>query len=52
MVKLIWSPKSLYRIDQIANYIEDVEGSLEIAQKFVRSIFKTVERLIFFPKSG
>ena len=49
-MKIIWSPLSLNRIVEIAEYIaEDKPGASE---KWVESIFKSVERLLKFPGSG
>jgi len=49
-MKIIWSPLSLDRIVEITEYIaEDKPGASE---KWVESIFKSIERLLKFPESG
>ena len=49
-MKLIWSPLSLDRIVEIADFIaQDKPGA---SVKWVASVFDSVERLIKFPKSG
>lgn len=49
-MKILWSPLSLERVVEIAQYIaEDKPGASE---KWVDSVFKSVERLIKFPESG
>jgi len=50
MARLIWSPKSLRQLDEIAEYIS-VDSSIQ-AKRVVRRILSSVERLITFPESG
>ncbi len=49
-MKLIWSPLAVDRVTEIAQYI--AQDSPIAAQKWIESIFKIVERLERFPKSG
>jgi plasmid stabilization system protein ParE len=49
-VKIIWSPLAIDRVAKIAEYI--AQDSPNSAQKWVESIFKIIERLEEFPKSG
>jgi plasmid stabilization system protein ParE len=49
-VKIIWSPLAIDRVAEIAQYI--AQDSPDSAQKWVESIFKAVESLEQFPKSG
>ena len=49
-MKITWSPLSLERILEIAEYIaEDKPGASE---NWIESIFKAVDRLNNFPESG
>ncbi len=49
-MKINWSPLSLDRILEIANYIaEDKPGA---SNNWVESVFKSAERLVKFPESG
>ncbi len=41
--KLIWSPTAKYDLTDIAAFI--AEDSVSAAERFVRSLFQTVERL-------
>jgi plasmid stabilization system protein ParE len=49
-VKIIWSPLAIDRVAKIAEYI--AQDSPNSAQKWVESIFKIIERLEEYPKSG
>ena len=49
-MKINWSPLAIDRVAEIAEYI--AQDSPNSAQKWVKSIFKSVERLEQFPKSG
>lgn len=48
--KLIWSPTARFDLKDIAAFI--AEDSVSAAERFVRSLFQTVERLADFPESG
>ena len=48
--KLIWAPSAYYDLKDIASYIKD--SSPQNSIRFVKSIFKNIERLIDFPESG
>jgi len=48
--KLIWSPSAKFDLKDIADFI--AEDRKSVAQRFVGSIFQTVERLADFPESG
>lgn len=49
-MKIIWSPRALKRVREIASYISyDKPGA---AQNWIDSIFNAVKRLGRFPKSG
>lgn len=49
-MKIIWSPLSIERVTELALYIaEDKPGA---ADKWIISIFDTVEKLSKLPKSG
>ena len=49
-MKIKWSPLSLDRILEIAEYIaKDKQGA---SANWVDSVFKSVERLVKFPESG
>jgi len=48
--KLIWSPSAKFDLKDIADFIAEDRES--VAQRFVGSIFQTVERLADFPESG
>lgn len=48
--KLIWSPLARLDIKDIAAFI--AEESPSAADRFVRSLFQTAERLADFPESG
>lgn len=48
--KLIWSPTARFDLTDIAAFI--AEDSASAADRFVRSLFQTVERLADFPESG
>ena len=47
---LIWSPTAKFDLKDIAAFI--AEDSASAAERFVRSLFHTVERLADFPESG
>jgi plasmid stabilization system protein ParE len=49
-MKIIWSPLSIIRIKEIAEFIS--EDSPEAARKWVDDLFKKVERIEEFPHSG
>jgi addiction module RelE/StbE family toxin len=48
--KLIWSPSAQLDLKDIAAFI--AEDSPSAAQRFVKSLFRVVERLADFPESG
>ena len=48
--KLIWSPTARFDLKDIASFI--AEDSASAAERFVRSLFQSVERLADFPESG
>lgn len=48
--KLIWSPTARFDLKDIAAFI--AEDSASAAERFVRSLLQTVERLADFPESG
>jgi plasmid stabilization system protein ParE len=49
-MRIIWSPLAIERVTEIALYIaEDKPGASE---KWVDSVFESVEKLTTFPKSG
>lgn len=48
--KLIWSPSARFDLKDIATFI--AEDSPSAAERFVRSLFQAVERLVDFPESG
>jgi plasmid stabilization system protein ParE len=48
--RLIWSPTAKFDLKDIAAFIAEDSGSA--AERFVKSIFHTVERLADFPESG
>ena len=48
--KLIWSPTAKFDLKNIAAFI--AEDSASAAERFVRSILQSVERLSDFPESG
>ena len=49
-MKIIWSPLSLERVAEIANYIAN--DNLTAGERWVDGIFKTVELLEDLPKFG
>lgn len=49
-MKIVWSPLSLERVEDIARYI--AEDNPDAAVRWVDDLFATVERLADFPKSG
>jgi toxin ParE1/3/4 len=49
-VKVEWSPLSLERVDDIAQYI--ARDNPETAVRWVVDLFETVERLADYPESG
>ena len=49
-MKIIWSPHSLKRLDEIGDYI--AINSPENACKFIDKLIRSVERLKEFPLSG
>ena len=50
MAKIIWTEPAFQELDDIAEYI--ALDNLTAARKLVERIFKSVERLQNFPKSG
>jgi len=49
-MKIFWSPLSIERITEITKFIaEDKPGA---AEKWIHSIFSSVEKLVDFPQSG
>ncbi|MFP3999934.1 MAG: type II toxin-antitoxin system RelE/ParE family toxin [Desulfobacterales bacterium] len=48
--KLIWSPTAKFDLNDIAVFI--AEDNPSAAERFVKSLFQTVERLAEFPESG
>ncbi len=48
--KLIWAPSARFDLKDIASYIAEANPGNAI--RFVKSIFKNIERLIDFPESG
>jgi len=50
MARIIWSPQSLEDVDVIRELI--ARDAPRTAERFIRRIFKTVERLERFPLSG
>ncbi|MCF8094740.1 MAG: type II toxin-antitoxin system RelE/ParE family toxin [Desulfobacteraceae bacterium] len=48
--KLIWSPNAGLDLNDIVTFI--AEDSPSAAERFVRSLFQSVERLADFPESG
>jgi toxin ParE1/3/4 len=48
--KLIWSPSARFDLKDITDFITEDRES--VAQRFVGSIFQTVERVADFPESG
>ena len=48
--RLIWSPTAKFDLKDIAAFI--AEDSTSAAERFVRSLFHSVERLADFPESG
>jgi len=50
MMKIIWSPLSIERIEEIANYIRD--DSVNASIVWVKAVFSKIERLKRYPKSG
>jgi toxin ParE1/3/4 len=50
MVTIIWSPLAIERLHQIFDYIS--QDSVQEARKFNTLIFKSVEKIGFFPKMG
>ncbi|NOR72907.1 MAG: type II toxin-antitoxin system RelE/ParE family toxin [Mariprofundaceae bacterium] len=50
MAQIIWSSPALSDLEEIAEYI--ALDKVSAAQKLVKTIFSTVERLAEFPESG
>ena len=50
MARIIWSPKSLCQLDEIAEYIA-VDSPTQ-AKRVVQRVLGTTERLATFPESG
>ncbi len=48
--KLIWAPSARLDLKEIASYIADSRPEASI--RFVKSVFRSVEHLIDFPKAG
>ena len=49
-MKIIWSPLSVERLEDIYDFISD--DNLNSAKKFINKIFKKVESLVEFPHPG
>lgn len=49
-MKIVWSPLALERVEEIARYIACDDRAA--AQRWLRDIFVTVDRLALFPQSG
>ena len=49
-MKIIWSPLSVEKIEEIANYIREDNVNASIA--WVKAVFSKIERLKRYPKSG
>ena len=49
-MKIIWSPLSVERLDEIFDYISDDNPST--AKKFIDKIFKKIESLTEYPQRG
>ncbi len=49
-MKIIWSPFAHQRVDDIADHIAN--DNLAAAEKWVNSVYDSVERLRDFPQSG
>lgn len=49
-MKIVWSPLAIERVSEIAQYI--ARDSPRMAAKWVDNVFKKVNRLKNFPKSG
>jgi len=50
MAKIVWTEPALNDLNDIAEYI--ALDKADAAKKFVKTVFKQVERLIDFPESG
>ena len=50
MKKIIWSPLSIERVEEIANYIR--KDSVNASIVWAKAIFSIIERLNKYPKSG
>ncbi len=50
MARLVWTEPALLDLDEIANYI--ALDDFSAAQKLVRKVFDSAERLEQFPQSG
>ena len=50
MARIIWSPKSLRQLDEIAEYIA-IDSPTQ-AKRVVRRVLDRAERLAIFPESG
>ena len=50
MARLTWTPQALDDVDAICKFI--ARDSLRYAQLFAIQVFKSVERIEVFPKSG
>ena len=49
-MKIIWSPRALERVNEIADYI--AQENVEAAERIAVELFGAVERLEKFPESG
>ncbi|MBN2317091.1 MAG: type II toxin-antitoxin system RelE/ParE family toxin [Sedimentisphaerales bacterium] len=48
--KLIWAPSACLDLKELASYI--AESRPEVSNRFVSSVFHTIEHLTAFPQSG
>ncbi len=48
--RLIWAPSALLDLKELASYI--AESRPGVSAGFVKNVFRTVEHLAAFPKSG
>ena len=50
MVRLVWTEPALHDANEIAEYI--ALDNFDAARKLIRAVFKAIEKLEDFPKSG
>ncbi|RKZ07273.1 type II toxin-antitoxin system RelE/ParE family toxin [Candidatus Fermentibacteria bacterium] len=50
MARLVWTEPALHDLNEIAEYI--ALDNFDAARKLIRKVFKTIEKLEDFPKSG